>query len=300
MDVLDQIGLTSLMKRSKGHSSISIGVIDGPVDFTHPSFVGTKIKTVNNYQLVQCKRANSYACIHGTFIVGILSGKRGLSSPAICPNCEIILRPIFTEKVNKDTNPPVPSCTAAELADAIIETVNAGAKIINLSVGLDSSSLHNLFEIKDAYDYAFQKGVVIIAAAGNHGNIGYSSLLNNQMIIPIVASDGTGRPSPISNTSPSISRRGLMAPGSITSTSSGGGYLKLHGTSVATPLISGMSALLWSIFQKATAAQIIHALRGLTNLRRRSIYPPLANAEESFNILNQIYNYSINNQFNSN
>ena len=44
MDPLSQIRLHSLMNISSGHPDISIGLIDGPVDFNHPAFQGSRIK----------------------------------------------------------------------------------------------------------------------------------------------------------------------------------------------------------------------------------------------------------------
>src|SRR5687768_15508196 len=98
MDPLAQTRLLSLMNISIGHPDITIGVIDGPVDFSHPAFQGSRIRTVKDSQLVACKNASDIACIHGTFVAGILCAKRGLSAPAICPDCEIILNPIFRKE----------------------------------------------------------------------------------------------------------------------------------------------------------------------------------------------------------
>ena len=98
MDPLDQVKLRPLMNISKGIPEIVIGVIDGPVDFSHPAFEGSRITTVNDSQLVACKEESSIACMHGTFVAGILCAMRGLSAPAICPSCKVIWYPIFSEE----------------------------------------------------------------------------------------------------------------------------------------------------------------------------------------------------------
>src|SRR5438128_805779 len=95
MDPLNQIRLQSLMNISSGDKDVKIGIIDGPVDINHSAFQVSNIKTVRDSQLNSCKNANSIACAHATFVVGILCARRGLTAPAICPNCEIILNPIF-------------------------------------------------------------------------------------------------------------------------------------------------------------------------------------------------------------
>jgi subtilisin family serine protease len=290
MDPLNQTGLQSLMNVSTGRSDLVIGIIDGPVDLNHPAFQTSKIKTIRDLQFNACKNASSIACSHGTFVAGILCAKRGLSAPAICPNCEIILNPIFREEdTNKTSNRNVifPSATPEELSNAIIETVDAGAKIINLSLGLSTSSLTVYDKLQQAYDYALHKGVIIVVAAGNQGDIGNISLINHQWIIPVAACDENGLLDPISNFGASIGNRGLMAPGvNIKSTYPGGQYSHMNGTSFATPFVTGAIALLWSIFTDATAASIIYSIiRNVSSNRRRSVIPPLLNAEAAWQLL---------------
>jgi len=97
MDPLKQTGLDTLMSLSTGHPKITLGLIDGPIDFSHPALQGSKIRTIKKWQLAACKDASNIACSHGTFIAGILSSKRGLAAPGICPDCEIILNPNFQQ-----------------------------------------------------------------------------------------------------------------------------------------------------------------------------------------------------------
>jgi hypothetical protein len=61
------------MSLSTGHPKITIGLIDGPVDFIHPAFQGSKIRTIKKWQLAACNDASNIACSHGTFIAGIHS-----------------------------------------------------------------------------------------------------------------------------------------------------------------------------------------------------------------------------------
>jgi subtilisin family serine protease len=296
MDPLSQTRLSSLMTISSGSPDISIGLIDGPVDFSHPAFHGSKIRTVKDSQLSECKNADSIACAHGTFTAGILCAKRGLSAPAICPSCEIILNPIFRQDPNNNSNNNkigkdvinLPSATPGELSNAIIETIDAGAKIINLSLGLSAPSLTSYDNLQEAYDYALQRGIIIVVAAGNQGNIGNISLINHEWLIPVSACDANGKLDPMSNFGPSIGKRGLMAPGvNIRSAYPGGQYTHMSGTSFSAPFVTGTIALLWSIFAKATAERIIYSvIRAASNQRRRaSIIPPLLNAEEAFKLL---------------
>jgi subtilisin family serine protease len=288
MDPLRLTGLEYLMNISNGNPDIVIGVIDGPIDITHPAFHGSKIELVHS-KIVDCKNANDMACVHGTFITGIISAKRGSSAPAICPGCKIILNPIFKQNRNNDLKGKdtlLPSTTPGEVAKAIIETIDMGAKIINLSMSLSTFSLTSYDDLRESYDYALQNGVIIVVAAGNQGNIGNNSLINHQWPIPVAACDGNGRLDSISNFGYSIGNRGLMAPGvNIKSAYPRGQYVQMSGTSFAAPFVTGAIALLWSIFTKATAAEIILSLTRDKLSRRPSIIPRMLNVEETYKVL---------------
>jgi subtilisin family serine protease len=296
MDPLEQVKLRSLMAISTGTPEVVIGLIDGPIDFKHIAFQSSNIKTVKNSQYAACRSADSIACMHGTFIAGMLCARREFSAPAICPDCKLLLYPIFSEQAeealgNRNSRKKnailFPSTTPKELSNAIIETVDAGAKIINISAGLSASSLVAYSELKDAYDYAMRKGIIVVAAAGNQGKIGsYISILNHQWVIPVAACNEYGTLDLMSNFGPSIGSRGVMAPGiNITSTSPNGEYTRMSGTSFAAPFVTGAIALLWSIFSSAAPAIIIHSITRVTSFKRRSIIPPLLNAEAAWNRL---------------
>jgi subtilisin family serine protease len=299
MDPLDTIKLRPLMDISRGISEVVIGLIDGPVDFSHVAFRGAQIRTVSGFQLEECRNSSGMACVHGTFVAGILSSFRGTASPSICPSCSLILRPIFADysessvSSQSSLNTRIPSSTAEELSRAIIEVIDAGAKIVNLSIGLSTSSLTRYNKLKEAYDYALQRDVIMIVAAGNQGNIGNVSLTDHSWIIPIAACDEYGQFSAVSNFGPSIGKRGLMAPGvNIESTSPGGGYSRMSGTSFAAPFVTGAIALLWSIFPKATAPEIIHSIITASQ-NRRSIIPPLLNSEAAWKVLGKTIHHEM-------
>jgi subtilisin family serine protease len=292
MDPLNQTGLQSLMNVSNGHPDVVIGIIDGPVDLNHHAFQTSNIKTVRDSQIGVCKNATSIACSHGTFIAGILCARRGLPAPAICPNCKIILNPIFKEDI-KNTHRDImtfPSTTAEKLSNAIIETIDAGARIINLSLGLSSSSLTVYDKLQQAYDYALHKGAIIVVAAGNQGYIGNISLINHNWLIPVAVCNEDGILDLSSNFGSSIGKRGVMAPGmNIKSTYPRGQFTIMSGTSFATPFVTGTIALLWSIIPNATATEIINAITKRTIFNHhRSIIPPLLNAESALRILKKI------------
>ncbi len=267
------VGLNHLMRRSRGHPQISLGVIDGPVDLSHPDLVGARIEALATP--AACRAADSFACRHGTYVLGILAASRASAAPAICPGCRFLLRPIFGEAAGPEG---VPQAKPEELAQAIVELASAGVRLINLSLGLDSSGNRSQrLALQEAYDFAFDRGVLLLVASGNQGRVGFTPLLNHHWPIPVTACDVSGRPLAQANIGHSIGRRGLMAPGAgVPSLSSGGGYAYMQGTSTAAPFVTGALALLWSLHPRASAAHLRQAL--LPSPANRSLIPPLLNA----------------------
>lgn len=284
MDRLEVVKLTALMERTSGGPEVKIGLIDGPVVTHHPDLASEHLSEIPGDNGAMCTQANSTACLHGTFIAGILSAKRSSLAPAICPNCTLLVRPIFAETTSGREQ--MPRAKLKELAVAIIECVDAGARVINLSLGLAQPSTKGEQALDEALNHAVRRGVIVVAAAGNQGTLGSSAITRHPWVIPVIACDLRGKPMNESNLGSSIGRRGLSAPGDgIPSLSAEGRSLTLGGTSVAVPFVTGAIALLWSEFPSATAAQIKLAIKQASTPRRASVVPPLLNAAVAYQIL---------------
>jgi subtilisin family serine protease len=277
IDVFSVAGLRELMAATAGREDVAVGMIDGPVDLSHPDLRGARAAAVGTGEAA-CRVAASEACHHGTFVAGILAARRGSPAPGICPECTLLVRSIFCEAPVVSACPAV---TPGELAAAVAETVDAGARILNLSVGLSTTGLGTAPELRDAFDYAVARGTLIVAAAGNHGTVGPVPLLQHPAVLPVAACDLHGRLAGGSNVGIAVGRQGLMAPGSgVTSTAAGGGYTAMSGTSVAAPFVSGAAALLWSLYPRAGAGRVRAALLR-PGVPRTAVVPPLLNAQES-------------------
>jgi hypothetical protein len=121
--------LTPLME-SSGRPDLLIGLVDGPVDQSHPDLVKERIRELPGTLGGQCVNASSTACAHGTFVAGMLTARRGGAAAAICPDCTLVVRPIFSEESLEEM--VMPSSTPDELASAIVDCVKAGVSILNL------------------------------------------------------------------------------------------------------------------------------------------------------------------------
>jgi subtilisin family serine protease len=279
---LDLVQLTPLMTRTQGVADIAIGMIDGPVQMSHPDLAKENLHAVNGTLSPACAQTNDSACGHGTFVAGILSARRGSSAPAICPDCTLLVRPIFADESDVESHRgehagTMPHATPKELAQAIIDCVRGGARIINLSVALTYPSFQQQADLEQAISYANDRGTLIVAAAGNQAVVGSSAITRHPSVIPIAAASLSGAPLTSSNLSSSMAKRGFSAPGlDIQSLAPGGGFTRRTGTSAATPFITGSIALAWSLAPRASARQVRLAL--VSGSHRHRLVPPLLDA----------------------
>jgi len=274
---LDLVRLRPLMERTGGRPEVVIALLDGPIATRHPELAASRIREIPGRLQGTCARASSAACMHGTFVAAILSAQRGSLAPAICPGCTLLVRPIFAETATQ--NGDMPGATPEDLASAIVDAVEAGARLINISAAIRHSSAKGALALTEALDHAMRGGVITVAAAGNARTIGGTVITAHPSVIPAVACDLRGRTLNRSNLGHSIGRRGMSAPGEgITSLGAAGGPLTLEGTSAAAPFVTGATALLWSEFPAATAAQVTDAVTRARGTRRTTVVPPLLDA----------------------
>jgi len=266
------------MELTSGRPEIVIGLVDGPVVIGHPDLADENVREIPGRIGGTCAQPSSLACMHGTFVAGILSAKRGSAAPAICPDCPLRVCPIFSE--TPAASELIPSATPEELAAAIIDCIDAGARLVNLSAALAQvPSAKGERAIGQALDYAASRDVIVVAAAGNQGTVGSTAITGHPSVIAVIACDGSGRPFNESNFGNSIGRWGLSAPGErITSLGTDGNATPSAGTSVAAPFVTGAIALVWSEFPNASAGQIRVAITQAHTQCRPTVIPRLLNA----------------------
>ena len=173
-----------------------------------------------------------------------------------------------------------------ELASAIIETLNAGARLINLSAALAQPSAEGERELEEALDYAAKHNVIIVVAAGNQGTVGSSVVTRHPWTIPVAACDLQGRLMAESNLGSSIGRHGLTAPGKdIMSLGTNGKPQTSGGTSAAVPFVTGAIALLWSEFPNVPASAVKLAVTGVGPQSRKTVVPPLLDAWAAYQMV---------------
>jgi subtilisin family serine protease len=271
------VALPRLMALTGGRREIRIGLIDGSVG-DHPDLAGAAIEVVKRPG--SPATTNDGASQHATSVAGILVGRRGSAAPAICPGATLLSRPLYSISSH-----PAASAPPDELASAIVETVDAGARILNLSLAIAPSTVAEERSVQEALYEALRRGLIVVAAAGNQGTIGSSVITRHPSVIPVVAYDLQGQLAPNSNLGHSIGQRGVGGPGEgVISLGADGDSRRFAGTSAATAFVTGAIALLWSEFPEAAAADLLFAVSKSTS-RRLSVVPPLLNAWGAFDIL---------------
>ena len=286
---LDLVRLSALMERSQGRREIMIALIDGPVVLSHPDLAGATIREIPGKLKGACTRGETMSCAHGTLVAGILCARRDSMAPAICPGCTLMVRPIFAE--TDSGNGRMPNVTPEELAEAIVDTVDAGAHVINLSSAFTQPSPQAESKLEEALDYAASRGVIIVAAAGNQGTVGSSAITRHRWVIPVTACSYQRRPLSESNLGSSIGRQGLSAPGeNITSLGTNGKPQTFGGTSAAAPFVTGTIALLWSEFPEASAASVKFAITRCGRQPRNTLVPAVLDATAAYQVMPTAHN----------
>ena len=137
--------------------------------------------------------------------------------------------------------------TVADIAEAIKFAADNQADIINMSLGGGGAS--NLME--EAIKYAYNKGVVIIAAAGNEGKNAAAYPARYGDVISVSATDASGEKAPYSNfgagvdiSAPGGSEAGKIIQNTIDPSSGQSVFVGFQGTSMAAPHVAGVAALI--------------------------------------------------------
>jgi subtilisin family serine protease len=178
-----------------------------------------------------------------------------------------------------------------DIALAIRYAVDNGARIISMSFGKDFSP--NKPWVDEALGYAEKRGVLLVHAAGNDGkdiDKGYNfptpylnngAKVNNFINVGSMSSD-TGAALTAQDSNFGQDRVDLFGPGvAIYSCIPGGKYAVYSGTSMATPAVAGVAALLLEYYPNLTAAQLKDILmRSVTSLKGKMVNKPGTGGKE--------------------
>ncbi|SDY01083.1 S8 family peptidase [Salimicrobium album] len=213
---------------TSGSASQEIAVIDTGVDYTHPDLDD---KTIRGYDFVQNDHDPDDQNGHGTHVAGTAAAEtnNGTGVAGMAPDTNILAVRALDANGSGSLN---------DIADAIRYSADAGAEVINLSLGCDCSTK----TLKDAVDYAWNKGAVVVAAAGNDGVSTTFEPASYENALAVGAVDSNNNVASFSNYGAWVD---VTAPGvDIVSTVLNDGYSSYSGTSMASPHVAGLAGLL--------------------------------------------------------
>jgi hypothetical protein len=246
-----------------GSNRLTVAVIDGPFDAAGLSGILAE-RPISVGEGAVCATVPGSACAHGTFTVGLLGARPDAPVPGLCPNCKLLHVPLFS-----DGEPG--GATVGELADAISAAVDAGARLINLSLAVVDDEGGNDSQLAAALDRAQAAGAVVVVAAGNRSSSTRGQLLAHPVTVPVAMVDHDGRLLAPSNMSADIVRRSVAVRGNgVRGYGPGGRIAQMSGTSAAAAVVTGTLGALWSVRRGATAADIQAAIGILSRKDRRT------------------------------
>ena len=236
---LEAIGLTRA-RRAKfvgDGAGVAVAVLDTGIDSSHPEFQGKMIEMVT-FDVNRGTPHSSQPSIdtegHGTHVAGLLAGRR----VGVAPSATII----------NGTMIPNAKGTLAHFVLALEWAASrADIAIVNMSAGIPGY----VEGMEDAVADLVELGVLPVIAIGNEGRGRTRSPGNYNSVLSVGASNRSGAVASFSGSgSYTVDHQiyrvpDLVAPGqSVTSSVQGGGYGQWNGTSMATPIVSGVAALI--------------------------------------------------------
>lgn len=227
-----------------GVSGAPIAIIDSGIDSTHPDFSG-KIMAGWNFVTGTSNTADDLG--HGTAVSGSVAAATNNGTGVAGVTWGNPIMPL----VVLDSSD---WASYANIASAITYAADHGARVINISISGTSASS----TLQSAVDYAWNKGAVIFAAAGNNSSSSpmYPAACTN--VVAVSASDKNGVFASFSNYGSWID---LSAPGNnILTTTQGGGYGYWYGTSFSSPIAAGVAALVLSLQPSLSNSALVSLL----------------------------------------
>jgi hypothetical protein len=251
---LHTINASTAWNTSTG-SGVIVAVIDTGIDYNHPDIAANVIQGWNYVSNTNDPMDDNG---HGTHVAGTIAavGNNDIGVIGVAWNAQVM--PV---KVLDNTG----SGTDSNAAAGVVYAANNGADVLNNSWSGPGTSQ----TVADAADYAYNLGAVIVAAAGNNSQDAMGYFPGNLWeAITVGATDSNDNLASFSNygekidvVTPGVDILSLQASESIIGTVVPPGYMRLSGTSMATPHVFGLAALILSQYPGYSNEDVRQAIR---------------------------------------
>lgn len=244
---LSLYGIPDLWRQSQGEGEV-VAVLDTGCDLKHEDLQG-QIADAKDFS--RSRTGPQDAQGHGTHVAGIIAAVAGNQKgvAGVAPKCRLLIG-----KVLGDNG----SGSSRDIAKGIDWAIKRGATVINMSLGGPQADPFTEGALREAV----RAGVMVIVAAGNDGrpnSVNWPG--RSKDTIAVAAVDRSGRVANFSSRGPEVD---IAAPGQdVTSCYPGHRYAKLSGTSMATPFVSGVVALMLAKHKRAGGGTPINSVSDL-------------------------------------
>lgn len=227
---------------SQGAPSAVIAILDSGVEASHPDFAGKLVAGYNTYSN-STNTADQFG--HGTAVAGAAGA---LTNNAVGVAGVAGAAPIMPVRVTDASG----RATSASIANGIVWAADHGARVVNLSF----NSIAGNTTIRTAAEYAYNHGTLVVAASGNCACADPTP--DNPFVLSVSATDESDSLASFSSTGAFVD---LSAPGTnILSTARFGLYAADSGTSLASPLVAGVAALMFAAKPSLTPGLVTQLL----------------------------------------
>ncbi len=226
-------------------NGVKVAILDSGIDLNHPEFAN-KIVGQKQFAATTIDPAIQDIHGHGTHVAGIVAANTNNASgvAGTCPECQLLIGKVVTTDLSGDATGATSDITAG-----ITWAADQGAKVINLSLRTTTAASAPLYQA--AIDYAISKGAVVVVAAGNDGTNTLVWPAANANVVSVAATDNQDIVASFSNygsyvrvAAPGVSILSTLPTTPNTKNVLNYGYSS--GTSMASPIVSGVVALIWT------------------------------------------------------
>ncbi len=235
-------GIDKMWKKSTG-KGVKVAVIDSGVNADHENLKGVvgEAKDFSGLGKDGTTPIGGKDTIHhGTAVAGVIAGQGGGPGPTgVAPDAEILSASMW---LGPD-RPKGSGSTRDQAADALKWAVDSGAKVVNMSLGWDDPAWPQSWD--EAFAYAYEKDVMVIACVGNASQ-GATQAWSPSTVPGVIGVGGLGKDGKVlpASTAPGTAVD-LMGPAvDIPIPYYSGGYAEGQGCSFASPVVSGVAALM--------------------------------------------------------